>query len=144
MYAFKVCSFWSCTFLTLYSSEHTCAWESNFFILPCSSHFLAINLFFNGLFPTNVFNKITGITEALKKNAHDQNEQTIHICCINNATTFHQSGFTLLCFVQMFYSFFGHTAVKILCLNCSSINMYDITQVDFNINWKRTYFTTLT
>ena len=28
-------------------------------------------------FPTNVFYKITGITDALKKNAHDQNEQTI-------------------------------------------------------------------
>ena len=28
-------------------------------------------------FPVNVFHEITGITDALKKNAHDQNEQTI-------------------------------------------------------------------
>ena len=28
-------------------------------------------------FPANVFHEITGITDALKKNAHDQNEQTI-------------------------------------------------------------------
>ena len=97
-----------------------------------------------GHFPPNVFYEITGITDALKKNAHDQNEQTINICSINNATIFHQFGFTLLCFVQMFYRFFKHTAVKILCLNYSSISIYDITQVDFNINWKRTYFTTLT
>ena len=28
-------------------------------------------------FSPNVFHEITGITDALKKNAHDQNEQTI-------------------------------------------------------------------
>ena len=28
-------------------------------------------------FPANVFHEITTITDALKKNAHDQNEQTI-------------------------------------------------------------------
>ena len=30
-------------------------------------------------FPTNVFHKIMGITDVLKKNAYDQNEQTIHV-----------------------------------------------------------------
>ena len=88
-------------------------------------------------FPANVFHEITGITDALKKNAHDQNEQTIHICSINNATVSHQFGFTLLYFVQMFYCFLKHTAVKILCLNCSSINIYDITQADFNIKLEK-------
>ena len=29
----KVCSFWSCTFLALCSSEHTCARENTFFNL---------------------------------------------------------------------------------------------------------------
>ena len=29
-------------------------------------------------FPYNVFHEITGITDKLKKNAHDQNEQAIH------------------------------------------------------------------
>ena len=33
--------------------------------------------FFQGSFPFNVFHEITGITDALKKNAHDQNKQTI-------------------------------------------------------------------
>ena len=28
-------------------------------------------------FPANVFHKVTGITDAIKKNAFDQNEQTI-------------------------------------------------------------------
>ena len=35
-------------------------------------------LFFKGSFPANIFHEITGITDALKKNAHDQNEQTIN------------------------------------------------------------------
>ena len=29
-------------------------------------------------FPANVFHEITGITDALKKIAHDQDEQTVH------------------------------------------------------------------
>ena len=35
----KICSFWSCAFLALYSSEHKCARESTFFILPRNSNF---------------------------------------------------------------------------------------------------------
>ena len=34
-------------------------------------------IFFKGSFSRNVFHQITGITDALK-NAHNQNEQTIH------------------------------------------------------------------
>ena len=33
-------------------------------------------------FPTNVFHEVTGITDALKKNAQDQNEQPIRRCII--------------------------------------------------------------
>ena len=36
--------------------------------------FEQLSFFFKG---SNVFHEITGITDALKKNAHDQNEQTI-------------------------------------------------------------------
>ena len=57
----KVCSFWSCSFPALCSSEHTCARESSS----------------KAEFPANVFHEITGITDELKKNAYDQNELTI-------------------------------------------------------------------
>ena len=89
-------------------------------VISLSCHAIVIfeQLIFSSMahFPANVFYEITGITDALKKNAHDQNEQTIlyNICSINNATIFHQFGFTLLCFVQMFFRLFKHTAVKIL------------------------------
>ena len=55
-------------------NTHTCVWESTFPILPRNS-----NYFFSSEahFPANVFYEITLITDALKKNAHDQNEQTI-------------------------------------------------------------------
>ena len=36
-------------------------------------------LFFKDSLPANVFHKITGITDELKNNVHDQNEQTINI-----------------------------------------------------------------
>ena len=36
-------------------------------------------LFSKAHFQANVFNEITGITDALKENAYYQNEQTIHI-----------------------------------------------------------------
>ena len=49
-------------------------------VLSLSYHavviFEQLLLFFKAHFPT-VFHEITGITDALKKNAHDQNEQTI-------------------------------------------------------------------
>ena len=73
----KVCSFWSCAFLALCSSEHTCTRESTFFILPRNSNFEQLILFSKAHFPANVFHEITDITDALKKDAHDQNEQTI-------------------------------------------------------------------
>ena len=51
-------------------------------VLSLSYHAIVIfeqlNLLFEAHFPTDVFLEITGITDALKKNAHDQNEQTIH------------------------------------------------------------------
>ena len=69
---FKVCSYWSCAFLALCSSEHMCARKSAFFILPRNSDFRAISFFLlQTHFPANVFHEITGITDVLKKNAHD-------------------------------------------------------------------------
>ena len=54
----KVCSFWSCAFLGLCSSEHTCARESTFFISPRISSFWAINSFLKRLiFPPMYFTK---------------------------------------------------------------------------------------
>ena len=54
-------------------------------VLPLSHHviviferFLSNKIFFSkGHFPANVFHEITGIIDAMKKNAHDQNEQTM-------------------------------------------------------------------
>ena len=73
----KVCSFWSCALLALCSSERTCARESTFFILLHNSNFQAINSFHSMvIFPADAFHKLTQITSALKRNEHDQNEQT--------------------------------------------------------------------
>ena len=36
-------------------------------------------IFFKGSFPPDVFQEITGITDTLKKNADDRNEQTLQI-----------------------------------------------------------------
>ena len=36
-------------------------------------------IWFKAHFPANLFHEITRITDVLKKNAHDQNEQTIKI-----------------------------------------------------------------
>ena len=55
-------------FLALGSSELTCAWKSTFFILPCNTSFRANN---------SLHIKGTLITDVLKKNAHDQNGQTV-------------------------------------------------------------------
>ena len=66
----KVCSFCSCAFIALCSSEHTCTQESAFFILPRNSNF-------EQSFSSKA-HEITGIIDALKKNAHDQNEQIIY------------------------------------------------------------------
>ena len=78
----------------LFAPVNTCARESTFFILPRNSNFWAINSFLQRLiFPANVFHEITGITDALKKNAHDQNEQTIlsWSTCFPSRTMFFQS-----------------------------------------------------
>ena len=53
-----------------------CARESTFFILPGKSSFWAIKSFLQRLIVPLMY-EITGITDALKKNAVDQNEQTI-------------------------------------------------------------------
>ena len=47
--------------------------------LPFHAIVILSNLFFSSKahFPANVFHEITGITDALKQNVHDQNEQTI-------------------------------------------------------------------
>ena len=58
----KVCSFWSCAFLALCSSEHMCAQESTFFILPRNRNFRAINSFLQRLiFPIMYFMKSQGL-----------------------------------------------------------------------------------
>ena len=60
----------------LCSSEYTCA---RVFISPRNSNFLRNEFFSSEAHsPANVFHEITGTTDALKKNAHDQNEQTIN------------------------------------------------------------------
>ena len=41
-----------------------------------SPSYQAIVVFEQSHFPANVFHEIAGITDALEKNAHDQNEQT--------------------------------------------------------------------
>ena len=50
-------------------------------VLSLSHHAMVIFeqliLFVKGSFPADVFHKITGITDVLKKNAHDQTEHTI-------------------------------------------------------------------
>ena len=58
-------------------------------VLSLSYHAIVVfeQFFFSKAhFPANVFHEITGITGALKKNAHDQYEQTIRlkILCSNN------------------------------------------------------------
>ena len=64
----------------------------------------------------------------------------VYICSINNATTFHQFDLPCYALVRCLPCFFKHTAIKILCKY--SINIYDITPVDFNVNLKRTHCTT--
>ena len=68
----KVCLFWSCAFLALCSPEQSCARESTYHAIVI---FEQLILFVKGSFPADAFQEITGIADALKKNAHDQNEQ---------------------------------------------------------------------
>ena len=85
----KVCSFWSSAFLALCSSQHTCARERTFFIFPRNSTFERLVFFSSKAhFAVNVFDKITGITDALKKSAHDENEQTIKLIMYQQPLTF--------------------------------------------------------
>ena len=58
LFLVKVCSFWSCAFLALCSSEHTCARESIFFILPRNINFFLQRL----IFPLMYFTKSRGFT----------------------------------------------------------------------------------
>ena len=55
-------------------------------VLSLSYHAIVIFgqliLFFKPHFPANVFQEIMGIIDALKKDAHDQNEQAILKSCI--------------------------------------------------------------
>ena len=58
----KVCSFWSCAFLGLCSSEHTCTRAISSFILPRNSNFWAINSFPQRLIlPLMYFTKSRGL-----------------------------------------------------------------------------------
>ena len=45
--------------------------------IPSNALIEQLIFFFKGSIPANVFHEITWITAGLKKNAHDQNEQTI-------------------------------------------------------------------
>ena len=80
----KVYSCWSYAFPALCSSERTCARESTFFIFI---FFFILFLLSKTHFAANVFHKNIGIIGALKRNAHDQIEQTINyfrsLHCIN-------------------------------------------------------------
>ena len=71
-------------------------------VLSLSYHAIVIfeQLFFSSKahFPANVFHEITGITDTLKKNAHDLNEQTIINLLSLNVVTFHRSLYSLVAF----------------------------------------------
>ena len=75
----KVFSFWSCEFQALCSSEHTFARASTFLSWHAIAIFELLIGFFKGSFSNSrqCISRNHGITDALKKNAHDQNEQTI-------------------------------------------------------------------
>ena len=52
-------------------------------ILECYNLFSGVELSMRSFFVIYVCDELTGITDALKKNAHDQNEQTIKMLCMS-------------------------------------------------------------
>ena len=73
---YKVCSFWSCAFLAFAPVNTHVHWKVLSLFYHVRVNFGQLTFSSKARFPANVFHKIMEIADGLKKNAHDQNEQT--------------------------------------------------------------------